>query len=1267
MQDTICFRREFDFRPGDYDDIRGLNLEFDSKLPNLAAWLNGKSLEIASTGKRQVSLSLDQLRKGRNVLAVQVGPHAVGTEIKKPDRARGPKLQDIYTSANLYARPDTGDEVLSMNELEQIGLFRDLAKKIRDRLDQYPNAIILRKYEKGDVICFQGEPGHSAFYILSTEDVLRLRLEQAEFRTEELNAMSDEDKQPENLSSLYAELQQTRAAFQGAASDSVRGSVDFQEREAALQADIAKMEEFLALAESVAQMRAAAPADNSMHGEMRRRVTVHIVPVAQRISQPKTWADRLRNTFRRNKSKGGTGRTTIPNDGPADVDIVTKQIPMFEGEIFGEMACMTLGPRTATITADGEVYMVEFLRNVFARMQEDDSYREKVLKMYRERVLASHLENLVFFEELTDEQKKFLGDNVGLSIIEAGEVICNEGEPSDSVFIVKTGQVQVIKNPQGTELALMPQHIVNWGEFARELLKGDPGIVIPCPDCGYELRLLDRRFLGRHGRCPQCNVKFELKEPDPAAAKSGGIDIAAQPSVRDKVAALRGQIAAPGSGGDSKDKIAQMRAGAKKKKESGGGTDKIAQMRAAAAKKKAGGGGGTDDKIAQMRAKAAGKKKDTPEKPEKKAAAGGGTSDKIAQMRAKAAAKKSDQGGNDKIAQMRAAAAKKKAAGGGGTDDKIAQMRAKAAAKKKDGPEKPEKKAAGGGTSDKIAEMRAKAAAKKTGGGAGPADKIAQMRAAAAAKKKGGAAGAGGASDKIAQMRAAAKAKAGGGGAKKPSSPAKPKLPKPKKPATKKAEPSFTAAVWNELSDAEQDAVRRIAFNEGKQGDETIILSALNALIRKREFATNKAFTAVIKGDKKIATFPTNKKQWTGMHVCVAGRAVLQGVFKNQLKPPGENEQKRSPRVLSYLSRGDIFGETGIVRKTPRNATCIAYDHPVEEGKSREKGTVHLITIKAEAFDQLLDESPSLKHRIDKIIADHEAREQAHELEPVWEENSILTSPEFESQGFIQGQKLMLIDLDSCTRCGDCVRACINTHDDGFSRLFLDGPSFDRFLVPSACRNCHDPACMIGCPVNAIQKGGNNQIEITDWCIGCEKCAKQCPYDSIQMHDTGVIPNRAAGWKFMPHAAVAGRNWQGLRYRDSIWETDSAPFSWDLDLRERLVEHTPRSYAPPEEMEDVPLKYQDNVLSLRMDVDRVPPRPPGTEDFDPDKLRLKLQPYRAVVCDQCSGQSNQQAACVEQCPHEAAMRVDSRKNFPIGLTTVESDNRNLQKVEQVAT
>jgi Fe-S-cluster-containing hydrogenase component 2 len=41
---------------------------------------------------------------------------------------------------------------------------------------------------------------------------------------------------------------------------------------------------------------------------------------------------------------------------------------------------------------------------------------------------------------------------------------------------------------------------------------------------------------------------------------------------------------------------------------------------------------------------------------------------------------------------------------------------------------------------------------------------------------------------------------------------------------------------------------------------------------------------------------------------------------------------------------------------------------------------------------------------------------------------------------------------------------------------------------------------MIGCPVTAIVKGEQGQMQIKNWCIGCQLCADQCPYGSIHMY-----------------------------------------------------------------------------------------------------------------------------------------------------------------------
>src|SRR5262249_41752170 len=139
-----------------------------------------------------------------------------------------------------------------------------------------------------------------------------------------------------------------------------------------------------------------------------------------------------------------------------------------------------------------------------------------------------------------------------------------------------------------------------------------------------------------------------------------------------------------------------------------------------------------------------------------------------------------------------------------------------------------------------------------------------------------------------------------------------------------------------------------------------------------------------------------------------------------------------------------------------------------------------------------------------------------------------------------------------CTRCDECVKACVNVHDDGRSRLFLDGPRFDKYLVPTTCRSCLDPVCMIGCPVGSIHRGNNGEIEIEDWCIGCGLCGKGCPYGSIQMHDIGVIPKAARGWRFLPAKAVASPNWMQLAFADHEWGLGDAPFVNNRSFRDQL-------------------------------------------------------------------------------------------------------------------
>lgn len=108
----------------------------------------------------------------------------------------------------------------------------------------------------------------------------------------------------------------------------------------------------------------------------------------------------------------------------------------------------------------------------------------------------------------------------------------------------------------------------------------------------------------------------------------------------------------------------------------------------------------------------------------------------------------------------------------------------------------------------------------------------------------------------------------------------------------------------------------------------------------------------------------------------------------------------------------------------------------------------------------------------------------------------------------VEVESLLVINLDRCVRCGNCVRACHARHQ--YTRLDRRGPIFRRrarieghrhehIMLPSSCRHCRDPECMIGCPTGAIQRFADGDVDINDNCIGCENCARKCPYGNITM------------------------------------------------------------------------------------------------------------------------------------------------------------------------
>lgn len=287
-------------------------------------------------------------------------------------------------------------------------------------------------------------------------------------------------------------------------------------------------------------------------------------------------------------------------------------------------------------------------------------------------------------------------------------------------------------------------------------------------------------------------------------------------------------------------------------------------------------------------------------------------------------------------------------------------------------------------------------------------------------------------------------------------------------------------------------------------------LAALNDLIKSPKLLTLPEIKPVLESERfKQRSFylPADRKDWSESHQRRGSRLVLEEAFGDALAAldvPDPN----GDAILRYLGRGDIFGEIGVVQNVPRTATCIAYGQPRLRAKQKklgeaELGQVELVRISEELVRSLMNNYPVVRESLSRVIEsrrDKPAVKAPPQKPGVGIDKPGQVTAEAARLGLVQGQKLMLIDLERCTRCDECVNACVDSHDDGRTRLFLTGPRFGKYLVPFTCRSCLDPVCMIGCPVRSIQRGDNLEIQIKDWCIGCGICANNCPYSSIAIH-----------------------------------------------------------------------------------------------------------------------------------------------------------------------
>ncbi|MBX3224136.1 MAG: cyclic nucleotide-binding domain-containing protein [Labilithrix sp.] len=237
-----------------------------------------------------------------------------------------------------------------------------------------------------------------------------------------------------------------------------------------------------------------------------------------------------------------------------------------------------------------------------------------------------------------------------------------------------------------------------------------------------------------------------------------------------------------------------------------------------------------------------------------------------------------------------------------------------------------------------------------------------------------------------------------------------------------------------------------------------------------------------------------------GEHVYRAGDVAAEAFFVADGLVQAQSDDEGKPRVEAYLGRGDLFGDEELAERESRAVAVVA------------GGPTWLVAVPRDVFVLVA------RRNAGRLDAARRLRsESAAALERLRPGGQTTAHVFRDLYRMRIARSLLVIDQDSCIRCGHCAWSCADAHEDGVSRLVrrgdkivvrdgasADGPSGGGgtapLLVPNSCQHCKNPSCMIDCPTGAIGRDARGEVFIReDLCTGCGSCAKACPWENIQM------------------------------------------------------------------------------------------------------------------------------------------------------------------------
>jgi predicted acylesterase/phospholipase RssA/CRP-like cAMP-binding protein len=148
------------------------------------------------------------------------------------------------------------------------------------------------------------------------------------------------------------------------------------------------------------------------------------------------------------------------------------------GEYVGEMALLTGQPRTATVTADQDTELLRLPKSAFDRLAEDhpslisELARELLPRFQQTR---THLILTDFFGPLDEALLCDLQEKLEWRRLDCGEVLCQQCEPGNEMYIIVQGRVRITGQEGGTQRNLGELGAgESLGEFALLAESGTP-------------------------------------------------------------------------------------------------------------------------------------------------------------------------------------------------------------------------------------------------------------------------------------------------------------------------------------------------------------------------------------------------------------------------------------------------------------------------------------------------------------------------------------------------------------------------------------------------------------------------------------------------------------------------------------------------------------------------------------------------------------------------------------------------------------------------